>query len=73
LRVQEHVTDAQSHSLVVGDDDLDLIHVGHCRGRSIDGARIYGSAQAVEVVTDARVSEPRVRRRGHQAVTHLCQ
>ncbi|WP_446216264.1 hypothetical protein [Micromonospora sp. IBHARD004] len=30
--LQEHVADAQGRALVMGDDDLDLLHVGHCRG-----------------------------------------
>ena len=30
--LQEHVTDAQGRALVMGDDDLDLLHVGHYRG-----------------------------------------
>jgi hypothetical protein len=30
--LQEHVTDAQGRALVMGDDDLDLRHVGHYRG-----------------------------------------
>ena len=31
--LQEHVADAQGRALVMGDDDLDLFHVGHYRGR----------------------------------------
>jgi hypothetical protein len=30
--LQEHVADAQGRALVMGDDDLDLLHVGHYRG-----------------------------------------
>jgi hypothetical protein len=30
--LQEHVADAQGHALVMGDDDLDLFHVGYFRG-----------------------------------------
>jgi hypothetical protein len=30
--LQEHVTDAQGGTLVMGDDDLDLLHLGHYRG-----------------------------------------
>src|SRR6185437_5215881 len=30
--LQEHVADAQGRALVVGDDDLDLLHVGQYRG-----------------------------------------
>ena len=29
--LQEHVADAQRHAVVVGKDDLDLIHVRHLR------------------------------------------
>src|SRR5206468_12525488 len=36
--LQEHVADAQSRALVMGDDDLDLFHVGHYRGTIIDVA-----------------------------------
>jgi hypothetical protein len=32
--LQEHLTDAEGRAVVVGDDDLDLIHVGHCSGRA---------------------------------------
>ena len=34
--LQEHVTDAQGRALVMGDDDLDLLHVGHYRGMTTD-------------------------------------
>jgi hypothetical protein len=34
----EHVADAQGRALVVGDDDLDLLHTGHCRGMTTDVA-----------------------------------
>ena len=30
--LQEHVADAQRRALAMGDDDLDLVHVGHYRG-----------------------------------------
>src|SRR5262249_5395058 len=36
--LQEHVADAQGRALVMGDDDLDLFHVGHYRGMIIDVA-----------------------------------
>jgi len=29
VHLPEHVTDAQRRALAVGDDDLDLLHVGH--------------------------------------------
>jgi hypothetical protein len=29
--LQEHVADAQGRALVMGDDNLDLLHVGHHR------------------------------------------
>ena len=32
--LQEHLADAERRAVVVGDDDLDLIHVGHCSGRA---------------------------------------
>ena len=34
--LQEHVADAQGRALVMGDDDLDLLHVGHHRGMTTD-------------------------------------
>ena len=34
--LQEHVTDAQGRALVMGDDDLDLLHVGHSRGMTTE-------------------------------------
>src|SRR5438552_13645408 len=34
----DHVADAQGRALVVGDDDLDLLHTGHCRGMTTDVA-----------------------------------
>jgi hypothetical protein len=36
--LQEHVADAQGRALVMGDDDLDLSHVGHYRGMTTDVA-----------------------------------
>jgi hypothetical protein len=30
--LQEHGADAQGRALVMGDDDLDLLHVGHFAG-----------------------------------------
>ena len=36
--LQEHVADAQGRALLMGDDDLDLLHVGHCRGMTTDVA-----------------------------------
>ena len=30
--LQEHVADAQGRALVMGNDDLDLLHAGHYRG-----------------------------------------
>jgi len=36
--LQEHVADAQGRPLVMGDDDLDVLHVGHYRGMIIDVA-----------------------------------
>jgi hypothetical protein len=39
--LQEHIADAQGRALVVGDDDLDLFHVGHCRGDDHRRHRIY--------------------------------
>jgi hypothetical protein len=29
IDLQEHITDTQGRALVMGDDDLDLLHVGH--------------------------------------------
>jgi hypothetical protein len=39
--LQEHVADAQRRALVMGNDDLDLVHVGHHRGDHRRGHRIY--------------------------------
>jgi hypothetical protein len=38
--LQEHVAAAQGRALVMGDDDLDFLHVGHSRGddNQISGA-----------------------------------
>ena len=38
--LQEHVADAQGRALVMGDDDLDLLHVGHYRGMTTDCRRL---------------------------------
>jgi len=38
IDLQEHVVDAQGRALVMGDDDLDLAHVGHYRGMTTDVA-----------------------------------
>jgi hypothetical protein len=39
--LQEHVADAQGRALVMRDDDLDLLHVGHCRGMTSECRRVY--------------------------------
>jgi hypothetical protein len=39
--LQEHVADAQRRALVMGHDDLDLLHAGHCRGMATDIATGY--------------------------------
>jgi hypothetical protein len=39
--LQEHVADAQGRALVMGDDDLDLLHAGHCREMTTDCRRVY--------------------------------
>jgi hypothetical protein len=39
--LQEHVTDAQGRALVMGDDDLDLLHAGHYRGMTTGCRRVY--------------------------------
>ena len=39
IDLQEHVADAKSRAIAVGDDDLDLIHIGHHRGASARLAR----------------------------------
>jgi hypothetical protein len=36
--LQEHVADTQGHAIVMGDDDLDLFHVGCSRGMTTDAA-----------------------------------
>ena len=38
---QEHVADAQGRALVMGNDDLDLLHGGHYRGMTTDCRRVY--------------------------------
>ena len=44
--LQEHVADAQGRALVMGDDDLDLLHVGHYRGMTTDAATGLSRATA---------------------------
>jgi hypothetical protein len=44
--LQEHAADAQGRALVVGDDDLDLLHTGHCRGMATDVATGLSRATA---------------------------
>ena len=44
--LHEHVADAQGRALVVGDDDLDLFHTGHCRGMTTDVATGLSRATA---------------------------
>ena len=39
--LQKHVADAQGHALVMGDDDLDLLHVGQYRGITTDCRWVY--------------------------------
>jgi hypothetical protein len=39
--LQEHVADAQGRALVMGDDDLYLLHVGQYRGMTTDCRRVY--------------------------------
>jgi hypothetical protein len=39
--LQEHVADAQGRALVMGNDDLDLLHVGHHRGDDYRRHRVY--------------------------------
>src|SRR5260370_18661239 len=36
--LQEHIADAQGRAIVMGDDDLDLLHAGHYRGMTADVA-----------------------------------
>ena len=35
------VADAQGRALVMGNDDLDLLHVGHYHVMTTDGRRLY--------------------------------
>jgi hypothetical protein len=46
--LQEHVADAQGCAVVMGDNDLDLRHVGHCRGMTTDRRRVYRRAPAAD-------------------------
>jgi len=39
--LQEHVADPQGRALVMGDDDLDLLHVGHHRRDDYRRHRVY--------------------------------
>ena len=39
--LQKDIADAQGRALVVGDDDLDLLHVGQYRGMTTDCRRVY--------------------------------
>jgi hypothetical protein len=39
--LQEHIADAQGRAIVMGDDDLDLLHAGHYRGMTTDVATVY--------------------------------
>jgi hypothetical protein len=50
--LQEHVADAQGRALVVGDDDLDLLHTGHCRGMTTGVAT--GLSRATARLTASR-------------------
>ena len=52
--LQEHIADAQGRTLAMGDDDLDLLHVGHHRGMSTAGPRVCR-----ERVRADRVPSPR--------------
>jgi hypothetical protein len=49
--LQEHVVDAQGRALVMGDDDLDLAHVGHYRGMTTDVATGYRVRLAADRVS----------------------
>jgi hypothetical protein len=42
--LQEHVADTQRRALAMGDDDLDLLHVGHYRGTDLTGFIASGCA-----------------------------
>jgi len=44
--LQEHVIDAQGRALVMGDDDLDLLYVGHHRGDDHRRHRVYHGGAA---------------------------
>ncbi len=50
--LQEHVADAQGRALVMGDDDLDLLHVGHYRAMTTDVAT--GLSRATARLTASR-------------------
>ena len=41
IDLQEHVADAQGRALAMGDDDLDLLHVGHHRRDGYRRHRVY--------------------------------
>src|SRR5215468_1295128 len=69
--LQEHVADAQGRALGVGDDDLDLLHTGHCRGMTTDmatglscaAARLAASATAARLRLRPTPTEPSSLRR----------
>ena len=60
--LQEHVAGAQGRALVMGDDDLDLLHVGHHRGDDYRRHRVYR-------VTASRC--PWIRRTSAPAEVHI--
>ena len=57
--LQEHVADAQRRALAMGDDDLDLLHVGHYRGEENDRVDhgLLSPDHAVRMARTARIDD----------------
>ena len=55
--LEEHVTDAQGRALLMGDDDLDLLHVGDYRGdhHQRDGEQRPAPRKRTSVAMQAQV------------------
>jgi hypothetical protein len=61
--LQEHVADAQGRALVMGHDDLDVFHGGHCRDVTIDvsSGLSRATAEVIEFGRQVRPSDPSFR------------
>jgi hypothetical protein len=65
--LQEHVADAQSRALVMGDDDRDLFHAGHCRGLIIDAGTVVARIKSALRRTGRRLTDSRTSATQHVA------